>query len=140
MFFGLTNLPATFQMVMNTIFATEMAEGWLIIYMDNMAIHTKPNLHETEAQHRDRHQQKVKRVLSILQCHNLFLKPKKCTFEQLSIEFLDIVVNQGEVWMDESKVTKVQEWLSLSNVTEVCKFLGFTGYYWYFIKDYSMIA
>ena len=42
--------------------------------------------------------------------------------------------------MDKSKVTKVQEWPPPTNVTEVRKFLGFTGYYWYFIKDYSMIA
>ena len=40
MFFGLTNSPATFQAMMNTIFANEMAQGWLMIYMDDMAIHT----------------------------------------------------------------------------------------------------
>ena len=39
MFFGLTNSPATFQAMMNTIFANEMAQGWLTIYMDDMAIH-----------------------------------------------------------------------------------------------------
>ena len=140
MFFGLTNSPATFQTMMNTIFAAEMAEGWLTIYMDNMAIHTKPEPGETDAQHRERHRQRVGKILSILQHHNLFLKPEKCTFEQSSIDFLGIVVNQGEVRMDESKIAKVQEWPPPTNVTEVRKFLGFTGYYRYFIKDYSMIA
>ena len=42
--------------------------------------------------------------------------------------------------MDESKVAKVQEWPPPTNVTKVCKFLGFTGYYRYFIKNYSMIV
>jgi hypothetical protein len=42
MFFGLTNSPATFQRMMNTIFRTEVAKGWLSVYMDDMAIHTKP--------------------------------------------------------------------------------------------------
>jgi hypothetical protein len=42
--------------------------------------------------------------------------------------------------MDNVKVEKVHKWLPPSNVTEVCKFLGFTGYYHYFIKDYSKIA
>ena len=97
MFFGLTNSPATFQTMMNTIFASEMAEGWLTIYMDDMAIHTKPKLGEMEGQHRERHRQKVGKVLSILQHHNLFLKLEKCTFKQPSIDFLGIVVNQGEV-------------------------------------------
>jgi len=44
MFFGLTNSPATFQMMMNTIFEEELCEGWLIIYMDNMLIATDDNL------------------------------------------------------------------------------------------------
>jgi len=34
MFFGLTNLPATFQMMMNAIFQEEVHEGWLIISLD----------------------------------------------------------------------------------------------------------
>ena len=31
MFFGLTNSPATFQTMMNTIFAVEIAEAWLTV-------------------------------------------------------------------------------------------------------------
>jgi hypothetical protein len=42
--------------------------------------------------------------------------------------------------MDDVKVEKVRKWLPPKNVTEVRKFLGFTGYYCYFIKDYSKIA
>jgi hypothetical protein len=47
MFFGLTNLPATFQMMMNMIFCREVAQGWLSVYMDNIAIHTKPRRNES---------------------------------------------------------------------------------------------
>jgi hypothetical protein len=72
--------------------------------------------------------------------HNLFLKPEKCSFEQTSIEFLGIWITQGEVQMDNTKVEKVCNWRPPTNVTEVRKFLGFTGYYRYFIKDYLKIA
>jgi hypothetical protein len=72
--------------------------------------------------------------------HNLFLKLEKCTFEQPAIEFLGVWVTQGEVQMDDTKVEKVHNWKIPTNVTEVRKFLGFTGYYYYFIKDYSKIA
>ena len=51
MFFGLTNSPATFQMMMNMIFRAEVMEGWLSVYMDDIAIHTKPQNDETEQQH-----------------------------------------------------------------------------------------
>jgi Reverse transcriptase (RNA-dependent DNA polymerase) len=51
MFFGLTNSPATFQTMMNSIFANEIAKKWLTVYMDDMAIHTHHQEHETEEQH-----------------------------------------------------------------------------------------
>jgi len=68
------------------------------------------------------------------------LKPEKCTFKQPAIEFLGVKVDQGTVQMDDTKIAKVKNWITLHNVTEVCKFLGFTGYYCYFIQDYSKKA
>jgi hypothetical protein len=140
MFFGPTNSPATFQTMMNSIFANEIAEKWLTVYMDDMAIHTQCLEHETEEQHIQQHRSYVKRILAKLMEHNLFLKPEKCTFEQPSIKFLGVWITQGEVQMDDTKVEKVHNWRPPTNVTEVRKFLGFTGYYWYFIKDYSKIV
>jgi Reverse transcriptase (RNA-dependent DNA polymerase) len=140
MFFGLTNSPATFQMMINSVFANEIAEKWLTVYMDDMAIHTERWPEETEQQHVQRHRIYVKRILVKLMEHNLFLKPEKCSFEQPSIEFLGVQITQGEVQMDDTKVEKVRNWRPPTNITEVRNFLGFTGYYWYFIKDYSKIA
>ena len=60
MFFGLTNSPATFQAMMNSIFAPEIAEQWLTIYMDDMAIHTGKRSNETDDQHLQRHCELVK--------------------------------------------------------------------------------
>jgi hypothetical protein len=136
MFFGLTNSLATFQTMMNSIFTNDITKKWLTVYMDDMAIHTKCWLGETEELHVQCHQSYVKHVLDKLMKHNLFLKPEKCTFEQTSIEFLGIRVTQGEVQMDNTKVEKVRNWRIPTNITEICKFLGFTGYYHYFIKDY----
>jgi hypothetical protein len=140
MFFGLTNSPATFQTMMNSIFANEIAEKWLMVYMDDMAIHTQHLEHETEEQHVQWHRTYVKRILAKLMGHNLFLKPEKCAFEQPSIKFLGVQITQGEVQMDDTKVEKVHNWRPPMNVTEVRKFLSFTGYYRYFIRDYLKIA
>jgi L-rhamnose mutarotase len=90
MFFGLTNSPATFQTMMNSIFANEIAKKWLTVYMDDMAIHTQQQEHETEEQHVQWHRIYVKRILAKLMEHNLFFKPEKCSFEQPSIEFLGV--------------------------------------------------
>jgi Reverse transcriptase (RNA-dependent DNA polymerase) len=140
MFFRLTNSPATFQTMMNSIFLEEIAEQWLTVYMDDMAIHTKRRENKTELQHTLHHRSYVSQILAKLLEHNLFLKPEKFTFEQPSIEFLGVRVSEGTVHMDDVKVEKVHKWLPPSNVTEAGKFLGFTGYYHYFIKDYSRIA
>ena len=41
MFFGLTNSPATFQTMMDTIFCEQIMRRTLTVYMDDIAVHTK---------------------------------------------------------------------------------------------------
>ena len=71
MFFGLTNFPATFQAMMNEIFRMEVAQGWLSVYMNDIAIHTKPLNRETEQQHKQQHKQLIHQVLEKLEEHGL---------------------------------------------------------------------
>jgi hypothetical protein len=59
MFFGLTNSPATFQAMMNKIFRMEVAQEWLLVYMDNIKIHTKPLNGEMKQQHEQQHKQLI---------------------------------------------------------------------------------
>ena len=49
-------------------------------------------------------------------------------------------MENGTVQMDDSKVEKVWNWLVPTDVTEIHKFLGFMGYYRYFIQNYLAIA
>ena len=109
MFFGLTNSPATFQTMMNTIFAKEIAEGWLIIYMDNILIATKDDIQF--------HEKCVHRMLEKLEKHNLYLKPEKCAFEQHKIEFLGVILENGMVQMDPAKVRGIADWSPPQNIT-----------------------
>ena len=74
MFFGLTNSPTTFQTMMNTIFAEEVAEGWLIVYMDNILVATKDNIQF--------HEKCIHWMLKKLKKHDLYLKLEKCIFKQ----------------------------------------------------------
>jgi hypothetical protein len=41
MFFGLTNSPATFQMMMNDLFEELIDEGVVVVFMDNILIFTE---------------------------------------------------------------------------------------------------
>src|SRR5277367_5233698 len=138
MFFGLTNSPATFQSMMNAIFAEELrerneqGEGWLTIYMDDILVHTQGDI--------EFHRKCVHRVLTKLKEHDLFLKPAKCHFEQTRIEFLGVVLTKGTVQMDPIKTKGIADWPQPRNVTDVRAFLGFTGFYRYFIPGYANIA
>jgi len=132
MFFRLTNSPATFQMMMNAIFQEELHEGWLIVYMDDMLIATDDNL--------TYHRKCVHRVLTKLAHFDLFLKPEKCIFEQKRIEFLGVILQHGTIHMDPTKTQGVADWPQPTTMTDVRSFLGFTGFYRYFIPNYSKIA
>jgi hypothetical protein len=132
MFFGLTNSPATFQTMMNAIFIEEIREGWLTMYMDDMLITTKGDL--------GLHQQYVHHILKKLQKHDLFLKLEKCQFHQDHIEFLGVILDKGTVQMDPTKVQGVEQWQEPHNIKGVRSFLGFTGFYRYFIPNYSRIV
>jgi len=107
MFFRLTNSSATFQTMMNLVFASEIAESWLTVYMDDMAIHTAKLPNEMDQQHLLQHCKLVNQILAKLQEHNLFLKLEKCMFEQPAIKFLGVKVDQGTVQMDDTKIAKV---------------------------------
>ena len=133
MFFRLTNSPATFQMIMNTIFCNLINEGSITIYMDNIAIHTRPRPRESKKDHLKHHRKLVQRILEWLKTNDLHLNPEKCVFKQDHFNFLGVCVREGTVQMEQAKVDWVKEWTHLRNVCEVHKFLGFTGYYQYFI-------
>src|SRR5216683_5055934 len=72
--------------------------------------------------------------------NDLHLNPKKCVFKQDHLDFLRVCVGGGTIQMEQAKVNQVKGWTPPRNVQEVRKFLGFTGYYRYFIQGYSQIA
>jgi len=140
MFFGLTNSPATFQAMINTLFQMLIASRDLTVYMDDMAIHTGRNKGEMEEEHIKQHRRIVSEVLTILEENNLYLNIDKCEFEQDHINFLGVQVENNQLKMEEGKISKVKSWVLPRNLREVRRFLGFMGYYRYFIKGYSAIA
>jgi len=119
MFFGLTNLLATFQMIINTIFHKEVAQGWLSVYMDDIAIHTKWRPDETEQQHQARHHQYIYQVLDKLEENNPYLKPEKCAFKQEEIDYLGVIVGCNTIKMNPSQIKGVVDWPVPRNPMEI---------------------
>ena len=78
MFFGLTNSPATFQTMMDTLFDDLVVTGQVIIYIDNILI-------VTESDDIEDHIKIVSIVLKHLEDNDLFLQPEKCSFHRCKV-------------------------------------------------------
>jgi Reverse transcriptase (RNA-dependent DNA polymerase) len=91
MFFGLTNLPATFQRMMDRVFCClqDKYPGMIFVYIDDILIATVKDY--------ELHRRLVYEVLDLLEEESFFLKPVKCKFKQQSIDYLGIVVTKGMV-------------------------------------------
>jgi len=108
--------------------------------MDDIAIHTKPKPGESEQEHQKHHETLTHLVLEILEENDLYLKPEKCEFLKMEIDYLGVIIGNNKIKMDPSKLKGVADWVTPQNPTDIRKFLGFTGYYRYFIPNYSKIA
>ena len=131
MFFGLCNSPATFQTMMNDIFADLIGEGKLCVYMDDILIF---------GQTREEVRRTTREVLKRLRHHKLYLKAEKCEFEKERIEYLGLIISHNSVSMDPKKVKDVVEWPRPEDKRDVQSFLGFANFYRRFIEDFSKIA
>ena len=78
MFLRLTNSPATFQTMMDGIFEELITKGVVVVYLDDMLIFTKTLEKQREV---------VRKVVALLQLHNLSLKPEKCKFKLSTLEW-----------------------------------------------------
>lgn len=125
--FGLTNAPATFQRVMELAL---QGLQWLtcLIYLDDVIVFS-PTF--------DSHIQRVSEVLDRILQANLKLKPEKCHLLQPEVEFLGHIVSQRGVSPNKTNVSKILEFPTPTNVTEVRQILGMGSYYRRFVKSYS---
>jgi hypothetical protein len=128
MYFGLTNSPATFQMMMNEIFQDLITEGVISVYLDDILIFTN-SLEE--------HHQITRLVLDRMREHKLYLWPEKCEFEKTKIEYLGVIISHNKVEMDLVKIAGVADWPTPSNKKEVQSFVSFVNFYRCFIPGFS---
>ena len=131
MFFGLTNSPATFQTMMNSLFKHLIDRGVVVIYIDDIMIFTK-TLEE--------HRSVVKEVLQILRDEHLYLHHDKYDFEVQETEFLGLVVAQDQVKMDHKKVAAIKDWPIPTSKKQLRGFLGFLNFYRRFVQNFAQVA
>jgi len=94
MFFGMTNLPVTFQAMMNEILRDMINEGKVAAFVDDMLVGMEME---------EGHNEVVEEVLKCLEENDLYIKPEKCMWKVQKVPFLGVVMGEGRVEMEEKK-------------------------------------
>ena len=126
--FGLSNAPATFQSVMNRVFADL---DFVIVYLDDILIFSKSL---------DEHHRHVRIVLEILRKEKLIAKLPKCFFYQINTPFLGHIVGADGLKVDPAKIEVVQNWPIPATSNQVQQFLGLANFFRNFVQGYSKLA
>jgi len=129
MSFGLTNAPAYFMYLMNSVFMPEM-DKFVVVFINDILIYLE---NEDHAEH-------LRIVLTRLREHKLYAQFSKCEFWLRKVPFLGHVLSENGISVDHSKVQEVMDWKAPTSVHKVQSFLSLAGYYCRFILDFSKIA
>lgn len=129
--FRLCVCPAVFQRYINYIFQSLIREGIVVLYLDDVMIIAE---NSEEASHR------FKLVLEISSKFGLDIKWSKSQIFKNRIEFLGYEIENGHVWPSQAKTKDGMKFPRPINVQKAQSFLGLTGYFRKFIKDYAVLA
>jgi len=130
MSFGLTNAPAYFMYLMNSVFMPEL-DKFVVVFIDDILIYSK---------NEEEHAHHLHIVLQRLREHQLYAKFSKCDFWLKEVPFFGHVISTEGISVDPSKVQDVLDWEAPTSVPEIRSFLGLAGYYRRFIPEFSRIA
>ena len=128
--FGLKTAPGLFQEAMHQVLG-KFRSKFVMAYLDDLIIYSK-NFED--------HLKHIHLVLERLAEFGIQIKPSKCKFFMKEVLFLGHIVSRKGIQVNPSKVDTVRKMPPPSTVKEVRSFLGTTGYYRKFIKDYGLIA
>ncbi|GJX02645.1 putative reverse transcriptase domain-containing protein [Tanacetum coccineum] len=128
--FGLTNAPAVFMNLMNRE-CKPYLDKFVIVFIDDILIYSRG---------KEEHVNHLRIILELLKKEKLYAKFSKCDFWISIVQFLGHVIDSQGIHVDPAKIEAVKNWASPTTPTEVRQFVGLTGYYQRFIKDFSKIA
>ena len=109
MSFGLTNAPAFFMYLMNSVFMPKL-DKFVVVFIDDILIHSKNN--EEHAHH-------LRIVLTRLREPKLYAKFSKCEFWLDRVQFLGHVLTPEGISVDPGKVQDVLNWKSPKLVHQI---------------------
>lgn len=129
--FGLKNAPATFQRVMDHVLRDLITDNICMVYLDDIIVYSV-SLQE--------HLVALKRVFTTLRQSNLKIQLDKTEFLKREAEYLGHIISDKGVRPNPKKISAIQNFPIPQTTKQIKSFLGLTGYYRKFIKNYAKIA
>jgi len=131
MFFGLTNLLATFQAMMNELLRDLINTEKVGSFIDDIMVGTEME---------EGHDELVEEILRRLEENDLYIKLEKYKWKVREVDFLEVVLGPEEIKIEEAKVKVVLDWPVSKSVKDIQKFLGLANYYWRFIEGFAKVT
>lgn len=128
--FGLKNAPSIFQRCVDDILRPYIGK-FAYVYIDDVLIFS--NSEEEHIEH-------ITTIINALHQANMKISAEKSHFYSTSIEFLGHIIKNGRITVDPEKTAAMQNYPIPKTLKELRSFLGLTGYYRRFIRDYAKIA
>ena len=128
--FGLKNAPARFQRMMNNA-PQGLIGKHCFVYLDDIIIFGTTI---------EEHNRNLAIVFQRLRETELKLQPDKCEYLKPELEYLGHLITAEGIRPNPSKLEAVKNFKMPGNVTEVKAFLGLTGYYRKFIRNFAKIS
>lgn len=128
--FGLVNAPSTFQRMMTDILRPYL-DKFIQTYMDNILIYSDSD---------EKHVEHVELVLTALQKAELQISGPKSVMFAEEMQFVGHMISKEGIRPMKDKIEAINSWPRTTDVHKVRQFLGLTGYYRRFVKDFSKIS
>lgn len=128
--FGLKNAPATFQRLINSVLR-DLINKICVVYLDDILIFS------TSFQE---HICNIKTVFRKLREANLKVQINKCKFFARETLYLGHILTTDGVKPDPTKIDTILGLKIPTTIKGIKSFLGITGYYRKFIRDFSKVA
>jgi hypothetical protein len=130
MSFGLTNAPAFFMNLMNSVFM-DYLNKFVVVFIDDILIYS---------QSKEEHVAHLRMVLQRLREHQLYAKLSTFEFWINEVLFLGHIINKDGLAVDPKKVVAILNWKAPTDALRIKSFIGLAGYYRQFIEGFSKIA
>jgi Reverse transcriptase (RNA-dependent DNA polymerase) len=109
MLFGLTNIPALYQSLINNIFRKYL-DDFMVAYLDDILIYLKT---------KKEHIKHVTAILKALEKADIKINSAKSIFHVQRVNFLSYILIINEIKIDLIKTAAIRDWPTPKNVTEI---------------------